>query len=103
MCMYVCRRLIHRDRRLSCGGTGSRRVAARLGWVGPPRGIYYSVACTVPMRWLGLGRRGAPLSISVALDSFGFIYFLDWLGMPKGRVSVGLSEEYGAADLGHDR
>jgi hypothetical protein len=95
---------------LSCGGTGSRRVAARLGWVGPPRGIYCSVACTVPMRWLGLGRRRAPLSISVALTSFGFFSSLglDWLGMPKRKVSVCLSvcrkrTEKPTADLGHDR
>jgi hypothetical protein len=62
------------------------------------------------MRWLGLGRRRAPLSISVALTSFGFFSSLglDWLGMPKRKVSVCLSvcrkrTEKPTADLGHDR
>jgi hypothetical protein len=79
-CNLLCVRMYtpHRDRRLSCGGTGSRRVAAWLGWAAAWYSLF--ILLPVPMRWLvGLGEWECVSlhlhlfpTLSVAFTCFGF-------------------------------
>ena len=94
----------HRDRRLSCGGTGSRRVAAWLGcWVGPPRGIHCLFCCLyrcVGCDW-GIGRAFLSISIHFQLSLLLLLVLalfpLEQLGMPR------VVSEQPTAESGHDR
>lgn len=105
-CNLLCVRMYrpHRDRRLSCGGTGSRRVAAWLGcWVGPPRGIHCLFCCLyrcVGCDW-GIGSAFLSISIHFQLSLLLLLVLalfpLEQLGMP----SVG--SEQPTAESGHDR
>ena len=91
----------HRDRRLSCGGTGSRRVAAWLGWAAAWYSLF--ILLPVPMRWLDWGSGSAFLSISIHFQLSLLLLLvlalfpLEQLGMP----SVG--SEQPTAESGHDR
>ena len=104
-CNLLCVRMYrpHRDRRLSCGGTGSRRVEASLGcWVGPPRGIHCLFCCLYRcVGWTGgVGVRFSPspsLSNSLCCFYLFWLFPLEQLGMP----SVG--SEQPTAESGHDR